>query len=270
MPRADNYFAAISEHFLRSIYHTPKGAIRLAVLQRDLAPYLETAKKRHILDIGGGAGQMAFWCAALGHQVTLIDRSEPLLEQARATADALELTDRITFICADALTFFADKSEDNEQQRQETIGLQLSQFDGVFCHAVLEWVADGEKLLRVCTNAVASNGFLSLMYYNYTAQVFTQHVFGNFSYIDSGFKSKQRAKLTPDYPRTIEWVEQQLIQTNLCCQSRSGIRTFFDYMKPRDVQINTLDDIIAHELTLSSQAIFHPVSRYIHEIWKKC
>lgn len=252
MPRVDNYFAIIGEHFLRSIYRTPKGAIRLAVLQRDLTPYLKPENLR-ILDIGGGAGQMAFWCAALGHHVTLIDRSEPLLEQARATAEALEVADRITFLCGDALTDIPPNTR----------------FDGVLCHAVLEWISDGEKLLNICASAVDTDGFLSLMYYNYTAQLFTQHVFGNFKYIDSGFKAKQRAKLTPDYPRTIEWVENQLTTTILHRKQRSGIRAFFDYMKPRDVEINTLEDIIAHELVLSNHAEFHPVLRYIHEIWIK-
>ena len=63
----DNYFNRIGGHFLKNIYATAKGRIRLAVLQRDLAPLLGGEALR-ILDVGGGAGQMALWYASLGHE----------------------------------------------------------------------------------------------------------------------------------------------------------------------------------------------------------
>lgn len=250
MPRADNYFADIDSHFLRAIYATPKGAIRLAVLQRDLAPHL-APQNLHILDIGGGAGQMALWCAALGHRVTLIDRSEPLLEQAQRSAIAMHAAERINFICADALSGIA----------------AVNEYDGVLCHAVLEWVEHGEKLLQICANALKPNGFFSLMYYNRTALEYTHHVFGNFAYVDAGLKAKKRAKLTPDYPRTAAWVQTQLEGLPLIAQS--GIRCFYDYMKPKDREANTLEAIVQHELALSSRTAFLPVARYIHELRRK-
>lgn len=250
MPRADNYFADIGDHFLRAIYATPKGAIRLAVLQRDLSPLL-TATNLQLLDIGCGAGQMAFWCAALGHQVTLIDRSAPLLAEAQRKAAALNLADRIQFICGDALT---DITAQNN-------------YDGVLCHAVLEWVEDGEKLLQTCIQALKPNGFLSLMYYNRTALEYTHHVFGNFAYVDAGLKAKKRAKLTPDYPRTMAWVQAQL--THLPLLKQSGIRCFYDYMKMKDRDANSLETIVQHELSLSLRSEFLPVARYIHELRRK-
>ena len=78
-------FDRIGAVFLKNIYATTKGRIRLAVLQRDLAPLLAGAPLR-ILDVGGGAGQMALWYASLGHEVVVADRSQVLLDEGRAAA----------------------------------------------------------------------------------------------------------------------------------------------------------------------------------------
>ena len=238
MPRAENYFAAIDAHFLKAIYDSPKGAIRLAVLQRDLAPLLNQEPLK-ILDIGGGAGQMALWCAGLGHEVTLIDQSPPLLAKAQAAAQAAHLS--LHCLEADALSLPPE--------------LAVGEFDLVLCAA--------------CVKALKSSGCLSFMFYNRLALEFTQHVFGNFDYVDVGLKAKKRAKLTPDYPRELQWVQTQAAAQGLQALSISGIRCFYDYMKPKDREANTPENIIAHEVALSERAEFLPVARYIHSLWRK-
>src|SRR6202035_89088 len=45
----------------------------------------------HILDVGTGPGVMAFILAELGHRVTAIDRAPGMLDQARRTAQRLNL-----------------------------------------------------------------------------------------------------------------------------------------------------------------------------------
>lgn len=252
MPRAENYFAAIDAHFLKAIYDSPKGAIRLAVLQRDLAPLLNQEPLK-ILDIGGGAGQMALWCAGLGHEVTLIDQSPPLLAKAQAAAQVAHLS--LHCLEADALSLPPE--------------LAVGEFDLVLCHAVLEWVAQGEALFAACVKALKKGGCLSFMFYNRLALEFTQHVFGNFDYVDAGLKAKKRAKLTPDYPRELQWVQTQAAAQGLQALSISGIRCFYDYMKPKDREANTPENIIAHEVALSERAEFLPIARYIHSLWRK-
>ncbi|SUO95618.1 methyltransferase domain-containing protein [Suttonella ornithocola] len=253
MKRGSSYFAEIDAHFLKAIYHSSKGAIRLAVLQRDLAPLLQNTPPLQLLDIGGGAGQMALWCAKLGHHVTVIDISEPLLQKAKALAASENLSHQISFLHGDIFTL-AEQLEENS-------------FDGVLCHAVLEWIANGTDLFNIARSVLKNEGFFSLMYYNRIALEFTQHVFGNFDYVDASLVAKKRAKLTPDYPREMLWVETQLSDLSLI--QRSGIRCFYDYMKPKDREVNSLENIIAHELALSSREEFFPVARYLHEIRKK-
>ena len=246
-------FDRIGAVFLKNIYATTKGRIRLAVLQRDLQPLLAGAPLR-ILDVGGGAGQMALWYASLGHEVVVADRSQLLLDEGRAAAQTLGLSAK--FIHADAF------------QLQEA--LNDARYDLVCCHAVLEWVADGEGLLTACAARLKAGGHLSLMYYNRRALVFAQHVFGNFDYLDRGLRPyRKTAKLTPDYPREPESVAAWLDDLGFTRVRRSAIRCFHDYMKPHDRARHRDETIVARELALSGHEEYLPVARYIHEIHRQ-
>ena len=239
-------FDRIGAVFLKNIYATAKGRIRLAVLQRDLQPLLAGAPLR-ILDVGGGAGQMALWYASLGHEVVVADRSQVLLDEGRAAAQTLGLA--VDFVHADAFQL-ADALND-------------ATFDLVCCHAVLEWIEDGAALLAACAARVKAGGHFSLMYYNRRALVFAQHVFGNFDYLDRGLRPyRKTAKLTPDYPREPESVAAWRVR-------RSAIRCFHDYMKPHDRARHDDAEIVARELALSASEDYLPVARYIHELRRK-
>ncbi len=246
-------FDRIGAVFLKNIYATAKGRIRLAVLQRDLEPLLAGAPLR-ILDVGGGAGQMALWYASLGHSVVVADRSQVLLDEGRAAAQALGLA--VEFVHADAFQLEA--------------ALGNATFDLVCCHAVLEWVTDGAALLAACAARLKTGGHFSLMYYNRRALVFAQHVFGNFDYLDRELRPyRKTAKLTPDYPREPETVAAWLDGLDLQRVRRSAIRCFHDYMKPHDRARHDDAEIVARELALSASEEYLPVARYIHELCRK-
>lgn len=249
----DSLFDRIGGHFLKNIYATAKGRIRLAVLQRDLQSLLAGVPLR-ILDIGGGAGQMALWYAEQGHDVTVADLSQVLLDEGRAAARMLGLP--VTFVQADAFALDALLGE--------------SQYDLVCCHAVLEWVEDASGLLAACTARVCPGGHLSLMYYNAHALRFAQHVFGNFTYLDRGLQPYRKiAKLTPGYPCHPEEVAAVLDKLALHPMRRSAIRCFYDYMKPHDRARHGADELIARELALSTDPSYLNVARYIHELRQK-
>ena len=246
-------FDRIGTVFLKNIYATTKGRIRLAVLQRDLAPLLAGAPLR-ILDVGGGAGQMALWYASLGHEVVVADRSQVLLDEGRAAAQTLGLA--VDFVHADAFQL-ADALND-------------ATFDLACCHAVLEWIEDGAALLAACAARLKAGGHLSLMYYNRRALVFAQHVFGNFDYLDRELRPyRKTAKLTPEYPREAETVAAWLDGLGLQRERCSAIRCFYDYMKPHDRARHRDETIVARELALSGCEEYLPVARYIHEIHRQ-
>ena len=69
---SDRHFDQLATRFAEKIYGGAKGAIRLAVLQADLAEALPDRPLR-VLDIGGGLGHMSLWLAERGHEVTFTE-----------------------------------------------------------------------------------------------------------------------------------------------------------------------------------------------------
>lgn len=250
-------FNQLSQHFLKNIYGGIKGEIRLAILIRDLTNILPMIsadfKQINVLDLGGGAGQMAIFLANLGCKVCLVDSSQELLNKAKENAKNLQINN-ITFVNQDIFVF----AKENNQF-----------FDLVLCHAVLEWVEDGEELLQLCVGKIKNNGYFSLLTYNKNALFFAQHVFGNFDYLDQNLITKKPAKLTPKYPRDLKFLFNQINNINLKIVKQSNIRCFYDYMKKADADRHSNNRIIEYEINLSDQLEYQSVARYLHFLLQK-
>ncbi|MDO4435292.1 MAG: methyltransferase domain-containing protein [Cardiobacteriaceae bacterium] len=246
------YFDAIAAVFLRNIYQNPKGAVRLAILQRDLMPYVQTDKALTVLDVGGGSSPIGLWLASLGHEVWVVDVAEELLNEGRKVAEQSAL-------------FNIHFQHGNAFELSELLGEK--RFDVVCCHAVLEWVSEGFELLQVLNDRLKPEGILSLLFYNQSALHFAQHVFGNFHYIDRGFVAKRKsAKLTPQYAKTPEQVAQWLDDLGLKRLVRSPVRCFYDYMKSQDRERHTVEELVAREMALAQDECYLAVARYVHEV----
>ena len=275
------FFDNQDQRFFNSIYKTAKGEIRLAVLKRDLEPLIKNHKKLKILDIGAGGGQMAIWAASFGHQVKIIDISQNMLNAAKENIKnfskggfggkppaggqgglvpcGVKGEPPCGVLGAEPL------EERISLEQGDILELEISEkYDLIFCHAVLEWVEEGEKLLNKCQELLNQDGYLSLLFYNPLALFYIHNVFGNFDYLDKGLKSSKAAKLTPKYPKSPEWVAEKI---NLTLKTRSLVRVFYDYMKEKDRKRWDLNELIKRELTLSQNYQFQAVARYIHNLY---
>ena len=137
---SDRHFDELATRFAEKIYGGAKGAIRLAVLQADLAEALPERPLR-VLDIGAGLGHMSLWLAERGHQVTLTEPAEPMLTSAR---------ERFAAVGQDA-TFI-------QAPWQDLLGQLEQPYDLVICHAVLEWLAEPHSILPVLHQLCAPGG----------------------------------------------------------------------------------------------------------------
>ena len=160
---SDRHFDQLATRFAEKIYGGAKGAIRLAVLQADLAEILPDRPLR-VLDIGAGLGHMSLWLAQRGHEVTLAEPAEPMLEGARQRfADAGQTA---TFIQA---------------PWQDLLGQLTEPYDLVLCHAVLEWLAEPHAILPVLHQLTKPDGWLSLAFYNRDALIYRNSAQGALS-----------------------------------------------------------------------------------------
>ncbi|MFK0086361.1 methyltransferase domain-containing protein [Pseudomonas sp. NPDC090755] len=243
----DRHFDALATRFAEKIYGGAKGAIRLAVLQADLAEALPDRPLR-VLDIGAGLGHMSLWLAQRGHQLTLAEPAEPMLDGARARF--AEAGQHATFIQA---------------PWQDLLGQLTEPYDLVLCHAVLEWLAEPETILPVLHQLTRSDGLLSLAFYNRDALVYRNLLKGHFRKLRRNDMAGEKQSLTPQKPldpRTLKAQLESLWQV----ETESGVRVFHDYMPSEFQSKAELLDLLEMELAHRRHPAFAGLGRYLHWI----
>jgi len=241
----DRHFDQLSTRFAEKIYGGAKGAIRLAVLQADLAEALPDRPLR-VLDVGAGLGHMALWLAERGHAVTLAEPAEPMLAGARERFAAAG--QRATFIQA---------------PWQELLGQLTEPYDLVLCHAVLEWLAEPHAILPVLHQLTAPGGWLSLAFYNKDALIYRNLLKGHFRKLRKQKFAGQKQSLTPQRPLDPLELAAQL-NGDWTVETQSGVRVFHDYM-PVEFQAKAeLIDLLEMELAYRRHPSFMGLGRYLH------
>ncbi|WP_375740332.1 methyltransferase [Pseudomonas boanensis] len=243
----DRHFDDLATRFAEKIYGGAKGAIRLAVLQADLAEALPDRPLR-VLDVGAGLGHMSLWLAERGHQVTIAEPAEPMLEGARQRF--AETAQPATFLQA---------------PWQELLGQLTEPYDLVLCHAVLEWLAEPHAILPVLHQLTTKGGMLSLAFYNKDALIYRNLLKGHFRKLRKEKFSGEGQSLTPQRPLDPRELATQL-DGLWQVERQSGVRVFHDYM-PQEFQAKAeLVDLLEMELAYRRHPSFIGVGRYLHWI----
>ena len=241
----DQHFDDLSIRFAQKIYGSNKGAIRLAVLQADLNEVL-AQRPLSVLDIGAGLGHMALWLAQQGHQVTLVEPAQAMLEAAQHRFSDAHC--QASFIHADWQTFA-------EQEHEP--------YDLVLCHAVLEWLAEPSAILAALHRLTATDGWLSLAFYNKDGRILQNLIKGNLRKLSQQRFTGDAGGLTPQQPLDPRELAQ-LVEPLWHIQQRSGIRVFHDYMPPQFRQKIAAEELISTELSYRRHPALAGLGRYLH------
>lgn len=203
----------------RAWQESPWGRIRYAVVAETLRRTCAGLRRGplRVIDVGGGDGTDAIALAAAGHEVTIVDQSAGLVEQAQAAAKHRGV--RVATVVAPLSGVDA---------------VDVGTFDLVLCHNVLQYVADTAAAIDALVALVGPGGGLSIMAVNPPSDVLAAAV--RREDVDEAI-----AMLTAPtaYARTFEheirriWpddVATELSARGFTQQTRYGVRAVVDYL----------------------------------------
>ncbi|VUD59611.1 tRNA 5-carboxymethoxyuridine methyltransferase [Thalassocella blandensis] len=247
----DRNFDDLARRLHRNVYGGLKGQIRLSILQRDLAPYLQSPLT--ILDAGGGQGQFSLPLAQAGHTLTLCDISQEMLNLAEQNRQQHSIQN----------VQLVHSALQDIHQHTET------QFDLVLCHAVLEWLAEPHLALEHLLKLLKSNGILSLMFYNTNSIILKNALRTNYQKILDDDYHGYRGSLTPINPLQSEQVLSWCNEAELEILCHSGVRVFYDYRMDPATRDLEREKLLQAELKFSQIEPFRSLGRYIHILARK-
>ncbi|MFA5677585.1 MAG: methyltransferase domain-containing protein [Pseudomonas sp.] len=251
----DRYFDQLGSHFAQKIYASPKGAIRLAVLTRDLQEWmaeLATADQPlRILDVGAGLGHISEWLLQRGHHVTVSEPSAEMLEAARMRLSAIELA--------------SDQTLDYLPLALQQLPERSERYDLVICHAVLEWLADPAAALVALRSLVKPEGAVSLAFYNRDALIYKNLIKGQFRKLQRNqLAGEGKRSLTPQQPLDPRLVQEWISRADFICAHQTGVRVFHDYMPEPFKSEADKQQVIDQELLYSRHPVYQHLGRYLH------
>ncbi|MCP4717287.1 MAG: SAM-dependent methyltransferase, partial [Deltaproteobacteria bacterium] len=135
-------------------------------------------------------------------------------------------------------------------------------FDLVVCHALLEWVADQQKVLACLDRLLGDEAYLSLCFYNIHGTIFKNLIKGNFKKVADGDLAGFPGSLTPPHPLDPDEVERWLAQLGLRQLGKTGIRVIHDYLFPKAAC--SMEEILEMERKFCRREPYRSLGRYIH------
>lgn len=250
----DQNFDSLIDNFEQTVYNTRKGDWRLKLLKEDLDIFYQTTEPLTIWDAGCGFAQISLWLAEQGHQLTLCDISKKMLSRAQQQFTAADLTAQ----------FY--------QQAAQTLAVQLPDFDLVLFHAVLEWLAEPLPSLQIIANKVKTGGYLSLLFYNRNAMVYTNVLKGQWRWknlLNNSYMGKG-SKLTPPNPQYPHQVLEQLQNWGFSVTAHTGIRVFHDYLSKDSIEKAPENELFELEYRYCRMPTYRDMGRYIHLLVQRC
>ena len=257
---SDRNFDDLAERFRKRIYGGLKGDIRLAILNRDLAPLIPpTGSALAVVDAGGGQGQFALDLAAAGHNVWITDISQKMLDLAAEQVAARGLEAQVQLAQLPLQALRADPA--------------IPRADLLLCHAVLEWLEQPQQALVHLAEGLKPGGYLSLTFYNRRALEFRLLQRGSLRQLDrnstSGDWGGHPGSLTPKNPLLPEEVMGWVEQAGLSLVAHSGIRCFHDFMTPEMRDKLPPAAILEKELEYSRVDPYRQLARYVHLLCRR-
>lgn len=248
----DRNFDDIAHRFTQTIYQKPRGKLRLVALQQDFQDFGLPVDTMRVLDLGAGQGQFALWLAQRGAQVCLCEHSEEMLSVAKE------------HFTQASLAFKA------HQCTLQTINqYEPEPFNLVLNHAVLEWLDEPFLALDIIAEKVATNGWLSIMFYQRSGHVWRQLMNGRLHDPEGGNAYLKNSGNAPKHSFDSDEVFAYLQAKGFELKRQRGIRCIYDHMNEKIRQKMDEQALFEADLKYGLVEPYRQLGRYVHLLLRK-
>lgn len=257
--------AAAAQDYLAHIDST-RNHVRNALVLRGVCEVTPSAPQR-ILDVGDGTARVAIGLAERGHDVTVVDIDQHVLDVGRQElATAGELPGKVTLLAGSA-----------EQLDQCVDGL----FDVTCCHGVLPFVDDMAGLCQGLAAVTTPGGWVSVVSLNAQGLALTSGLSSLWDEVHAILRARETsgprvlAPATTIRPRVwadyVPYVEAALAGAQIAVDTWRGIRVYTERRyDPADGLVENIEDIAELEWLAGAESptrdiagLFHLLGRHL-------
>lgn len=157
---------------------------------------------------------------------------------------------------------------------EEVKKLNITAFDLIICHNVLEYVPDKERILTELAGVLKKGGRLSIVKHNLAGRILASAVFSDdpqaaLGLLEDGDNEKNMFGRRDTY--STEYLVEQAGKLGLTLEERFGLRTFFALSSNNDIKYEKewYDNMLALEMKTCYLEEYKNIAFFNHLIFKK-
>jgi S-adenosylmethionine-dependent methyltransferase len=231
--------------------------IRHELTGRGLAEHI-SRPPASIADVGGGAGQQAIPLLRRGYEVTIVDPSRKMLDEARRRLAAEDQNVRQ----------LSRLVESTGERAHEALGRE--RFDAVLCHGVLMYLEDARPMIGALSRLAHPGGIVSVLTKNASALAARPALEGRYGDALSMLEAdRDRGRLgVLTRGDTVEGLSAAFAEAGLTVEQWYGVRVFTDHLG-ETTPGEDLPEILELEWEAGKREPYRSVARLIHVVGRK-
>jgi S-adenosylmethionine-dependent methyltransferase len=253
---ATDPWAALGERFVTGHYGSLRGLVRTHVIHEHLRAHLP-APPVPVVDVGGGAGHQSIPLARAGYDVTIVDPSAWMLDQAAERARAADVADRITLVEASG--------------EAAPAALDGRRYGGVLSHGVLMYLDDPEPMLDALVALAAPTGIVSIVAKNAEVMAMRPALAGDWAAALAAFDRDREVNGLGVETRGdgVDALSGSLRERGVDPLAWYGVRLFTDGWAPDRPATDPEDLVLAVELEATRRDPYRRLSRLFHLVGRR-